>query len=175
MPRSRSLAVSSSTFMVSALRSARVAGGMLTAGWLGSEAPFEPVADVERWVLGGPVVDREVVELGALHGRWEGQAAGGVGDLGAPDGGLELGGEGEADAEAAGGKAHGALEPAAPLVVADGVAVVDPGPLAGVERELRLRALQQQPDLLDGVTVELDLPGHRLVAAPSLEVEFLQH
>lgn len=91
-----------------------------------------------------------------------------------PRGWAELGGEGEADAEAAGWEAHGALEPSAPLVVADGVAAVDPGPLAGVERELGLVVLQQQPSLLERVAVELGFCCHRFVTAPRLEVELLE-
>src|SRR6266542_5604553 len=147
---------------------------LLTGCALCPEPPFEAVADVERWVLDGPVVDAQVVEFGALEGGAEGHVAGGVGDLGAPDGRLEVRGEGEADAEATGREAHGALEPAAPLVVADGVAVVDPGPLAGVERELGLLVLQQQPSLFERVAVELGFGCHRFVTTPRLETEFLE-
>ncbi|MEU8783273.1 hypothetical protein [Streptomyces sp. NPDC048637] len=43
------------------------------------------------------------------------------------------GGEGELDFELFGGQADGSLEPVAPLVIADGVGVLDPHGLAGVE------------------------------------------
>ena len=65
--------------------------------------------------------------------------------FGSPYGGLQGGGEVQADAEPPGRKPHGPLEPVSPLVVADGVVVFQQGRFAGIDRVTPVLVLEQQP------------------------------
>ncbi len=128
---------------------------------------------MELRVPGAPREDR-LVSVGAPgRGCAERSEVCGEGCLGAPDGGFEMVGEGEDDAELAGRHAHGPLEPRPPLVAADCVRVGDLGFLARVEREAGLIVGEGQPYLLEGVAVVLDRPAHRLASALRLELQFV--
>lgn len=66
------------------------------------------------------------------------------------------------------------LEPGAPLLVTDRIGVLDPGPLARVEREAAVLVLEAEPQLLEGVAVVADTPRHRVLAfVACLEAEFV--
>src|SRR5690606_12233182 len=82
----------------------------------------------------------------------------------------------EADGELAGGQADRPLEPRPPLLLADGVRVFDLRAPSGVEGEPSTGVLEEQPDFLERVPVELLVPVHGLAAvwaaAVRLKVEF---
>jgi hypothetical protein len=117
-------------------RLARGGGGHgVTFGQVGfgAELPLQAVSGVHGWFVGGPGEAGAWAVDGTADGGAQRQRFGGHCRFGAPDDRVEVGGEVQLDAELAGGQADGALEPAAPLVGADGVAVLDRGRFPGVE------------------------------------------
>jgi hypothetical protein len=99
----------------------------------------------------------------------------GQGRFDAPDLWLELDREVQPDGEVAGGDAYGPLEPEPPLLLADGVGVLDRGPVTRIEGKLAVLVGEEQPDLLGGVPVQLQPPLHRLDRAALARVRLQRH
>src|SRR6266571_8088999 len=100
----------------------------------------------------------------------EGQGFGCHRGFHAPHDGIKLSGEDEPDAETLSWQTDGSLEPLAPLVVSNGVDVLNPGALSRVQGESAVLVLKDQPDLFECVAVVLHLPPHGLVLAPRLKI-----
>jgi len=137
------------------------------------ESPLQTVAGMESGCGSAPGEDTHPALLALDRCSAKRSRFGGHGGLGAPHRGVECGREGEFNPQMFGRQADGTLEPAAPLLLAHRVGVLDPYRLARVQREAALFVLEQQPDFLESVAVVLGLPAHRLAAAGRSESKLI--